>query len=599
MEVGRGSLKEPLIDPAPVTRVSTPGRQRRNAASAKQVALFNTQTRRKVGWFMFSLLLHFLLYPLKIGENLSAFTPSEAARQKVLANFPDGGAAERGKVLAVVVLVVTLWLTQPIPVCIAALVPVISFPFLGVASGDELAPQYFKDLMLLFVGTSFLGQAITRVRLHRRIALSILKRTGTSPQWVLAGFYGVASFLSMWISNTSTTVMLVPIAIDTVDRLQDELSNAPHFRTALVLGIGYAANIGGMGTLIGTAPNLIAQEIFSSLFPTAPPITFFQWAEFGMPLVLVLVVVLWLFMRLVYCGLPEVSLLQRLGIPPPLRHLGSGGGNMFEEELTRMGPCSSNELVVLAAFVLLLVMLFFRDPGFAPGFADWFAVPSDITSGGISILVALPLFLVPLDQHTGTTGSASEGSEGSEMGIIVQDASHDDAVLSGQSSTEELRDQGSSSGRNSALRQRASSSSLRERSSSSSVRNRSSSSSSSSSTLLDPKVVGHREISVLGVARAALVEELKEPEVPTILDSTSVQVCRTVLAHCALCPAGMAYCTCTLHTVSCRYGVLYLHTAVLTHYCTCTHTLMYSHTAVLTHYCTHALLYSHTVFCRR
>jgi di/tricarboxylate transporter len=267
MELGRGSLKEPLIAGQPPV-----SNQRVHVIKAKQVALFNSQTRRKVGWFFFALILHFCLYPLKIGTNLKSFITNEDDRLQVLALFPDGGAAERGKVLAVVVLVITLWLAQPIPVCIGALVPVISFPFLGIASGDELAPQYFKDLMLLFIGTSFLGQAITRVDLHRRIALNILKRTGTSPQWLLAGFFGVAAFLSMWISNTSTTVMLVPIALDTVDRIQDGLSNARDFRTALVMGIGYAANVGGMGTLIGTAPNLIAQTVFEDLFPTG------EWA---------------------------------------------------------------------------------------------------------------------------------------------------------------------------------------------------------------------------------------------------------------------------------------------------------------------------------
>jgi di/tricarboxylate transporter len=214
------------------------------------------ETTRNAIVFFICLGLHFCMFPLSIGSDLTDFTePADAA--KVLINFPDGGAVARGRVMAVLVLTVTLWLFQPIPTHIAAFVPLVSFPFLGIGSGGDLSKLFFKDTAVLITATSFIGNAIIRVNLHKRVALFILSRTGTRPQMLLAGFYGVSAFLSMWISNTAAVVMLCPIALDTLKVLEIQLkqtgttgAEVRRLKVALVMGVGYAANIGGMGTYV-------------------------------------------------------------------------------------------------------------------------------------------------------------------------------------------------------------------------------------------------------------------------------------------------------------------------------------------------------------
>ncbi len=206
----------------------------------------------------------------------------------VLQGPPDGLSVPAWATGALLIWMAIWWATEPVPIPVTSLLPIVILPLFDVASPKEVASGYAHHIVLLLFGGFLIALGIEKWGLHKRIALAIVVRIGTSPRALIAGFMIATAVLSMWISNTATTLMMVPIAISAAAALRDDTGR---FITALLLGICYAASIGGVGTPIGTPTNLIAIDWLYR--ETGNSIGFPQWMAFGIPAVSLLLPAAW------------------------------------------------------------------------------------------------------------------------------------------------------------------------------------------------------------------------------------------------------------------------------------------------------------------
>lgn len=285
------------------------------------------------------------------------------------------------------------WITEAVPLAVTALLPVVLFPVSGIMSGKDVAPIYFNHIIFLFVGGFLVALAMQRWNLHKRIALRILLLSGVRPQNILLGFMATTAFLSMWISNTATTMMMVPIALAVILRMEAHVGkeNVRRYSIGLCLGVAYSASIGGMATLVGTPPNLSFPRILHILFPEAPQISFASWFVFALPVSLVFLFCLWLYLMAVFCRGKTRIHVER---------------DVFQKQYDELGPMGFEEKVVLADFILLALLWLSRADlrigGLTiPGWCNLFPDPRFLNDGTVAIGMAVLLFLVPSRQKTG------------------------------------------------------------------------------------------------------------------------------------------------------------------------------------------------------
>ena len=306
---------------------------------------------------------------------------------------------------AIAVLLGIWWMTECIPIPATALVPLVAFPVLGEGiTVDDVGAQYGNNIIFLFMGGFLLAIAMQRWNLHRRIALLTVRAMGTRSTLVVAGFMIATGFLSMWVSNTATAVMMLPIGVSVL-MLASELRGRPgagddagaaggegasasdtdgfeeavirsNFGTSLMLGIAYAASIGSLATIIGTPPNTLLAGYLST--EHGIQLGFGQWMLVGLPLSVVMLVITWF-------------LLTKVLFKPEIEHI-PGGRRLFDDELAKLGPVSSGEKRVLAVFVAAAV--------------SWVAVPlvfeePPISDAGIALAAGLLLFLLPAGTKRG------------------------------------------------------------------------------------------------------------------------------------------------------------------------------------------------------
>ncbi len=310
---------------------------------------------------------------------------------------PGGLSPEGHATLATAILMAWWWITEAIPIPATALVPLVAFPVLGVLPAKQVAPSYGDANIFLFMGGFFVAMAMEKWGLHRRIALYIVRLVGTSPRRVLLGFMTATAFLSMWISNTATTLMMLPIGLAVIRHVeafveQGVLEDDPRFKTALMLSIAFSASIGGIGTLIGTPPNIVFVASLRKLFPEAPEIGFMQWLSIGLPLVVVFLPIAWLYIS--YVALP----IRLKEIP--------GGRELIDEELRRMGPMGAGERGVLIVFLLMALGWMWRADihlgSFTiPGWASLVGLQGKVHDSTVAIAAALLLFFIPADRRRG------------------------------------------------------------------------------------------------------------------------------------------------------------------------------------------------------
>ena len=240
------------------------------------------------------------------------------------------------------------WISEVVPIAVTALLPIILFPSLNILNIQETGSNYGHKYIFLFIGGFILANAIQKWNLHKRIALNIILKLGGSTDKIILGFMLATGFLSMWISNTATTVMMLPIALSVINQLNDHPDTLENenktFGKALMLGVAYSASAGGIATLIGTPPNLIfagfAQDNFNI------EISFFQWMKIGLPISIVLMVFIWLLLT------KYAFKLNKVGFP--------GGKEEIKRLLFKMGKISNEEKKILFVFTLTIFCWIFR-----------------------------------------------------------------------------------------------------------------------------------------------------------------------------------------------------------------------------------------------
>ena len=287
---------------------------------------------------------------------------------------------------AIAFLMAAWWITETIPLAVTALIPLILFPAFGIMDGKAVSEQYINHIIFIFIGGFMVALAMERWNLHKRLALRVLMQFGAHPRYILLGFMLATALLSMWISNTATAMMMVPIAIAIVSRLEDILGTekVKKFAVGIFLGIAYSASVGGVATLIGTPPNLVLVRIFSTAFPNAPEISFAQWFFFAFPLSIAFLFIVWLLLALVFCPAKGMRIDKEI----------------FIKQHKELGPISFEEKAVLVVFFLLVFLWMFRSDipigGFTiPGWSGLFPKAGFINDGTVAIAMAFILFLIP------------------------------------------------------------------------------------------------------------------------------------------------------------------------------------------------------------
>ena len=293
---------------------------------------------------------------------------------------PEGLAVEGWRTAGVALMMATFWICEPIPIPATALLPLVLFPLLGLADGKAAAAPYANPVIYLFLGGFFIAAAMQRWGLHRRLALGLISAMGTRPTHIIAGFLLSAALLSMWVSNTATALMMLPIALSVAQLLPadggDDAKNRA-FATALLLAVAYGATTGGMATLIGTPPNALLAGYMEKVY--GQRIGFGQWMLIGLPVTLIALPLVWLV-------LTRVSF--RLGREPV-----SGMAELLADERAKLGPVSRGEATVAIVFCLT-ALGWVTQPLLAkvlPGVSDTL----------IAMTGALLLFMIPVSVTRG------------------------------------------------------------------------------------------------------------------------------------------------------------------------------------------------------
>ncbi len=316
---------------------------------------------------------------------------------------------------AVTGLMVVWWLTEAIPIYATALVPLILFPVMGILTPKGAAASYADQTVFLFMGGFFIAAAMMRWNLHKRIALHIIGLFGSGPRKLVLGFMAATAFLSMWISNTATAMMMIPIAMALVATLIPEAApdqnenntEQRQFAICLILAVAYAATIGGMATLIGTPPNGILVAQISNIFPEAPGIDFFSWMIFAVPFMVIFLAIAWFWL----------TYIAHRHLPREI----SGSRKVIHQELTGMGSLGAGERWTLIVFSLVALAWIFREEKIIgelviPGITTYVPGISDAT---IAIAGALVLFLLPVDVEKGIFTLDWESARKIPWGVLI------------------------------------------------------------------------------------------------------------------------------------------------------------------------------------
>ena len=340
----------------------------------------------------------------------------------LIAPTPERMTVEAQSAAAVAALMSAWWISEATDIAVTALLPIPLFPALGVMSAEEVAGHYAEHIVFLYLGGFLIALGMERWNLHRRLALGVIRRVGSRPSLMMLGFMLATAFLSMWISNTATTMMMLPIALAVVNQLadlasidgqRDELTAdriRKSFGVVLLLGIAYAASVGGIGTIIGSPTTVAFLGFLETTFPDERVISFADWSLVCVPIVIVFLPICWLY-------------LSRFGAEVSLsRIVFSGGSDVIISEQRKLGAMRFAEKYVLGVSSLTALLWITRRPlelgaVSIPGWSELFSNPGALQDSTVAMAMASVLFLTPsgekdsegrmkpvLDWHTAAHG---------------------------------------------------------------------------------------------------------------------------------------------------------------------------------------------------
>jgi len=289
---------------------------------------------------------------------------------------PEGLSNEGLSILASTLWVAIWWITEAVPIYVTALIPIILFPLSGGLELKQTTAAYGHKFVFLFVGGFILAIAIEKWKLHKRIALNIIGLVGTKKSNIILGFMIATAFLSMWISNTATAVMILPVGLAIISQLKDNPKTIENenlvFGKTLMLAIAYSASIGGMATLIGTPPNLVLAGVIKTSYNIE--INFLQWMSFGLPISIFLLFICWKYLTSVAYKFDNQNF--------------DSGMNEINDQLKSLGKISYEEKSVMIIFIataLAWITQSFVIKKYIPEIDDTI----------IAIIAAVTLFILP------------------------------------------------------------------------------------------------------------------------------------------------------------------------------------------------------------
>ncbi len=341
---------------------------------------------------------------MRVGRVLG---PVLALAMYFLTGGPEGLGPEGQAVALIGTLMAIMWMTEAMPLPITSLMPLLLFPLAGVLSFEEAAKPFADKYIFLFLGGFMIARAIERWNLHRRLALWIMLAVGARPARLVGGFMLATALLSMWISNTATAMMMLPMALSMIGLLTDQGSTdedeADRFGVCVLLGIAYSASIGGMGTLIGTPPNAFFAGFLDKQGIT---IGFGEWMVLAMPLVVILLIACWLLLTRVFYRVGRTEI--------------AGGRDLLHRELAKLGPISRAEWTVLVIFTMTAAMWIFRQPVTNwPWLVERFPRVTEINDAMIAMFGAITLFAIPVNLAKGEFALDWETAKGIPWGILL------------------------------------------------------------------------------------------------------------------------------------------------------------------------------------
>jgi sodium-dependent dicarboxylate transporter 2/3/5 len=312
----------------------------------------------------------------------------------LLGPTPSGMTPQAKYMAATVVLMGFWWIGESLPLGVTALIPLVAFPLLKIMPYSSVSPNYTNHFVFLLLGGFFIAITMQRWNLHARIALWIISLVGTSAQRLVLGFMIGSAFLSMWISNSATCMMMMPIGLGLVIKAEEMQGGDPgpaavNFGTCIMLGIAYAANIGGVGTLVGTFPNLVFAGVFEKQFPGAPAVSFIEWLKIGLPFVLLFIPIMWLY-------------LVKFALPTKGRIIGNADV-IVKEETRKLGKMKRGEAMILVVFIITALLWIFRSDinlgSFTlRGWASLMGVQQYVHDSTVAMTMGILCFILPVDR---------------------------------------------------------------------------------------------------------------------------------------------------------------------------------------------------------
>jgi sodium-dependent dicarboxylate transporter 2/3/5 len=297
---------------------------------------------------------------------------------------PEGMSIEARNVGAIAILMAIWWMTGSIPIYATAFLPMVLFPLLKVMPAGETAINYGHDFVIMMLTGFFLAKAIENQNLHKRIALVLIHKLGSSRKIILLSIMISTAFLSMWIANVTAALLMLPIGLALILKEESDAGSTRKFGVALMLGIAYSASIGGIGTIIGSPTNMILSGVMMKIFPDAPQISFFEWLKIGLPILIIFLPITWFYLTRYFKISGSIS----------------GSDTMIHDELKALGKMSKGEKWVLFVFGLTTFGWIFRDDividqFVVPGWSPLIGLGEYVQDSTVGMFSTMLLFMLP------------------------------------------------------------------------------------------------------------------------------------------------------------------------------------------------------------